>query len=204
MKKLLAPLLGLIFAAGMFGAGALAPPGMSEPVKELTAHVAALVGGKAASASAPASSAASASASAKASASAPASAGASASASAAASAGAAASAPAAASAAASADDAVFAETLLLPPDLPEGAQVGLQLGLYADAGQAQELGKRIAALKLPYKIIASIDRAGQRWSVVALGPFAGKEEARLARQPAGQELGGKDEMPLILWPKPKA
>jgi cell division septation protein DedD len=116
-----------------------------------------------------------------------------------ASASAAASAPAAAKA-----DPIPAESLLLPTPLPDNAQYAVQAGWFADAGQANALGKRIKELKLPFdKVLDVVDQAGQRWSVVPVGPYATADEARTARAGIARDLSLNDSLPLILLPAPK-
>jgi cell division septation protein DedD len=107
------------------------------------------------------------------------------------------------SAAAKADP-IPAESLLLPTPLPDNAQYAVQAGWFSDAEQASALGKRIKKLKLPFdKVLDVVDQAGQRWSVVPVGPYATADEARTARADIARDLSVGDSLPLILLPAPK-
>lgn len=97
-----------------------------------------------------------------------------------------------------------AESLLIPTPMPEQGRYALQAGQFADPAQAQTLGTRIQALKLPFdKVLDVIDRDGQRWSVVAIGPYPDVNAARAARPQAARALGIDSALPLILLPEPK-
>lgn len=111
-----------------------------------------------------------------------------------------------ASASAQADkaDPIPAESLLIPAPLPDKGQYGLQVGQFASAEQAGQLGSRIKSLRLPLALLDVVDQAGKRWSIVALGPYASPDEARMARVPALRDLGLNESLPLILLPPPKA
>lgn len=111
-----------------------------------------------------------------------------------------------ASASAQADktDPIPAESLLIPAPLPDKGQYGLQVGQFASAGQAGELSSRIKSMKLPLALLDVVDQAGKRWTVVALGPYASPDEARMARASALRDLGLNESLPLILLPPPKA
>ncbi|HYD80190.1 MAG TPA: SPOR domain-containing protein [Paucimonas sp.] len=104
-------------------------------------------------------------------------------------------------------DPIPSENLILPTVPPDKGQYGLQLGQFADAEQAKELSGRIAALKLPTALLDTIDQAGTRWTVVAVGPYGSPDEARAIRIQIARALGFAEAMPLILMPappKPKA
>ena len=170
-----------VFGALMFAGGMLAP----EPLRQSATALAKEAGRKWSSVSAKAASASSATAAA--------------SASSAAGASAAASTPAEAKA-----DPIPAESLLLPTPLPEKGQYAVQVGQFADATQADVLGARVKASKLPFdKVLDVMDQAGQRWSVVAVGPYASPDEARTARAAIARELQVTDSLPLIMLPAPK-
>jgi len=123
-------------------------------------------------------------------------------------AGAAASASAKAAAAPEAKaDPIPAESLLIPTPLPDKGQYAVQVGHFADAAQANALGKRIKQLQLPFdKVLDVVDQAGQRWAVVPVGPYANPDDARTARADIARDLQVSDSLPLILLPaaKPKS
>jgi hypothetical protein len=77
-------------------------------------------------------------------------------------------------------------------------------GQFASADQAGQLGSRIKSLRLPFVSLDVVDQGGKRWTVVALGPYASPDEARMARMPALHDLGLNESLPLILLPPPKA
>lgn len=104
-------------------------------------------------------------------------------------------------------DPIPAEDLLIPTPLPDKGQYAVQVGQFADAAQANALGKRIKELQLPFdKVLDVVDQAGQRWSVVPVGPYASPDDARTARAAVARELHLSDALPLILLPaeKPKS
>lgn len=104
-------------------------------------------------------------------------------------------------------DPIPAEDLLIPTPLPDKGQYAVQVGQFADAAQANALGKRIRELQLPFdKVLDVVDQAGQRWAVVPVGPYASPDDARTARAAIARELHLSDALPLILLPaeKPKS
>lgn len=172
-------LIVAVFGALMFAAGMLAPESLREPVRATTQQAKAWLaaGGKKTDDSA------------------------------ATAAPAANSTDSSASASARADkaaDPILAESLLIPSPLPDKGQYGLQVGQFASAEQAGQLGSRIKSLRLPFALLDVVDQGGKRWTVVALGPYASPDEARMARMPALHDLGLNESLPLILLPPPKA
>jgi cell division protein FtsN len=114
---------------------------------------------------------------------------------------------ASAAGAAKAADPIPAEALLIPTPWPEAGQYAVQAGQFADAAQADALGKRIKEMKLPFdKVLDVVDQAGQRWAVVAVGPYASADAARGARVAIASDLHLSEALPLILLPaaKPKS
>lgn len=115
-------------------------------------------------------------------------------------------APAASVPKAAKDDAIPAESLLIPTPLPDKGAYAVQVGQFTDASQANAVGSRIKALNLPFdKVIEVVDQSGNRWSIVPVGPYANLDDARTARIAVARALQLSDALPLIVLPpeKPK-
>ena len=185
IEKILPPLIAIGTGALMFAAGTVVPESIrqkvAEPAEQLFGQLAAVtnsVTGAEKEDSASAENASTASP---------------------ATAGAAAAAPAAAKA-----EPIPIQDLLIPSPLPDKAQYALQAGQFESVEDANALGARIKAAKLPFdKVIEVIDQGGKQWSIVPIGPYDSADAARTARMPVAQALGIDLSLPLILLPPPK-
>lgn len=92
------------------------------------------------------------------------------------------------------------ESLQLPVPLPAQGQYALQAGQFAVPEPAAALAKRLQAAGVPFQVLPVVDRAGQRWSLVAAGQYGSVDEARTARLRLADDLGISGALPVILLP----
>jgi hypothetical protein len=92
------------------------------------------------------------------------------------------------------------ELLQLPIAVPDKALYALQAGQFAVPEPAANLGKRLQAAGIAFRVFPVVDKNGQKWSVVAAGQYASPDEARTARTRLAEELGIADGLPVIRLP----
>lgn len=97
------------------------------------------------------------------------------------------------------------QSLLLHSPLPAKAKYALQVGMFSDAAEADEMSQRIDALGLAYpvRVIAVVDPDHLPWQVVAVGDFDTLAAAYSARAPITARLGLAQPPSLLLLPPPK-
>lgn len=95
------------------------------------------------------------------------------------------------------------ESLLLSAAPAPNTRYALELGLYTEAAATERLQQKLAAQKIPFKLIPVIDRSGARWVVLAAGAYASPEDARNARPTMAKDLEVTQPVTVIQLPTEK-
>lgn len=93
--------------------------------------------------------------------------------------------------------------LALPTTLPENAELGLQIGLFVDADQAQPLIEQLAALGQPSQVLQVSDPNGQPWTLLLAGPYPTLDQARTQRQALRRSFDLHHAPAMLLLPPQK-
>jgi hypothetical protein len=102
-----------------------------------------------------------------------------------------------------ADKPIAYAELALPNVLPPKAQLGLQIGLFIDAGQAQPLMEQLTALGQASQVLQVTDPTGAPWALLVAGPYKSLDQARTQRQALHRSLALHHAPALLLLPPPK-
>lgn len=97
------------------------------------------------------------------------------------------------------------EELLVPTPLPPNGTYALQIGMYADASNAESFAKQAKDSGYPVLTIPVVDKNGAQWTAVAVGKYASPDEAAVARPSVANRLASNQPLIVIrVPPEPKA